>query len=146
MNVQEDIKMKGELTIVVTGSDGQIKDKRVTKNLVVTAGKAYIASRMASSSTPIMSHMAIGSGTTAVGVGNTVMETSLFRNTATFSAATNVVTAVASFSGGQGTGAVTEAGIFNDSVAGTMLCHTVFPVVNKESGDSIAITWAITVS
>jgi hypothetical protein len=75
------------------------------------------------------------------------MESSLAREALTsFTASTNIVTAVASFIAGTGTGAVTEAGIFNAGVAGTMLCHTTFPVVNKEAGDSIAITWAITVS
>ena len=45
-----------------------------------------------------------------------------------------------------GTGAVTEAGIFNAGSGGTMLCRTTFPAVNKASGDSIAITWVVTVS
>lgn len=147
MNLIEDFKMKGELSVVVTGPDGKIKEQRFVPNLVVTVGKTYIASRMVGTSATVMSHMAIGSGTTAVVVGNTTMESSLHRNALTsFVSATNVVTAVASFAAGDGTGAVTEAGIFNDVTTGTMLCHTVFPVVNKEAGDSIAITWAITVS
>jgi hypothetical protein len=56
------------------------------------------------------------------------------------------VTYVATFPAGTGTGAVTEAGIFNASSSGTMLCRTVFPVVNKQSGDSMTITWTVTVS
>ena len=59
---------------------------------------------------------------------------------------TNTITYVASFAAGTGTGAVTEAGIFNASSAGTMLCRTVFPVVNKQSGDSMTVTWTVTVS
>ena len=47
---------------------------------------------------------------------------------------------------GTGTGAITEAGIFNASTNGTMLCRTVFPVVTKQAGDTIAITWKVTVS
>jgi len=27
-----------------------------------------------------------------------------------------------------------------------MLCRTTFPVVNKAAGDSIAVTWTVTVS
>jgi hypothetical protein len=57
-----------------------------------------------------------------------------------------VTTYVASFPAGTGTGAVTEAGIFNASSAGTMLCRTVFGVVNKGVDDAMSITWAITVS
>ena len=45
-----------------------------------------------------------------------------------------------------GTGAITEAGIFNASSSGTMLCRTVFSVVNKGASDSMTITWTVTVS
>ena len=147
MNLNENLEMNGKLSIVVTGQDGSIKQELVVPNLVVTVGKDYIASRMVGTAATVMSHMAIGAGVTAPVVGNTVMESSLARVALTsFTASTNVVTAVASFIAGTGTGAVTEAGIFNAGSGGTMLCHTTFPVVNKEAGDSIAITWAITVS
>lgn len=147
MNLKENVEMKGEVSIVVTGQDGSIKQELVIPNLVVTVGKTYIAARMANSATTLMSHMAIGSGTTAPVVGNTTMESSLARVALTsFTSSTNVVTAVASFIGGVGTGAITEAGLFNHVTTGTMLCRTTFPVVTKAVGDSIAITWAITVS
>jgi hypothetical protein len=57
-----------------------------------------------------------------------------------------VVTYVASFGAGTGTGAVTEAGILNASSGGTLLCRTEFSVVNKGADDSMSITWTITVS
>jgi hypothetical protein len=41
-------------------------------------------------------------------------------------------------------GSIKEAGIFN--AAGKMLCRTVFLPVNKEDGDSITITWVITIN
>ena len=41
-------------------------------------------------------------------------------------------------------GSIKEAGIFNDD--GTMLCRTVFLPVNKEDGDSITVTWVITIN
>ena len=45
-----------------------------------------------------------------------------------------------------GSGGITEAGIFNDDTVGTMLARTVFPIVNKGDDDSMTITWTITVS
>ena len=57
-----------------------------------------------------------------------------------------VVTYVATFPAGTGTGAVTEAGILNASSAGDLLCRTVFSVVNKGASDSMTITWTVTVS
>ena len=62
MNLNEDLKMKGELTVVVRAEDGTIKQEFNVPNLVVTVGKNYIASRMASNSATVMSHMAIGTG------------------------------------------------------------------------------------
>tara|TARA_R110000822_G_scaffold35007_21_gene98936 strand:- start:1832 stop:2281 length:450 start_codon:yes stop_codon:yes gene_type:complete len=148
--IEEQIKITGNVDIVVTDKNGGIKEKRSIKNLVLTTGKTFIAASMLKTTTnsPVaMTHMAIGSGTTAAVVGNTAMETSLARvalATATSSGA--VVTYTASFPAGTGTGAVTEAGTFNDASAGTMLCRTVFSVVNKGADDAMSITWTITVS
>jgi hypothetical protein len=148
--VNEEIKITGHVDIVVTDKHGFVKDTRSVKNLVLTAGKEFIASSMLKTTTnsPVaMSHMAIGSGTTAAAIGNTGMESQLGRvalASATSSGA--VVTYTASFPAGTGTGAVTEAGILNNSTGGTMLCRTVFSVVNKGSDDAMSVTWTVTVS
>jgi hypothetical protein len=147
MNLNEDLKMKGELTVTVRAEDGKIKQEFNVPNLVVTVGKNYIASRMASNSATVMSHMAIGTGTATPIVGDTTLGIEAGRvSVSSFSASTNTVTATATFPAGTGTGAITEAGILNGSSSGTLLCRTTFPVVNKASSDSIAITWVITVS
>jgi hypothetical protein len=94
-----------------------------------------------------MSHMAVGSSSTAASTADTTLGASLGRvalNSSSSSGA--VVTYVATFPPGTGTGAVVEAGVFNDASAGTMLCRTVFAVVNKGADDAMSITWAITVS
>jgi hypothetical protein len=149
MNLQEHdtLKLKGELQIVVRDQQGEIKQSLNVPNLVVTAGKNYIASRIVTGATTVMSHMAIGTSTTTPAVANTTLGTEAGRVIlASFSASSNQVTATATFPAGTGTGAITEAGIFNASTSGTLLCRTTFPVVNKAAGDSIAITWVVTVS
>ena len=147
MNLNEDLKMKGELTVTVRAEDGTIKQEFNVPNLVVTVGKNYSASRMASNSATVMSHMAIGTGTGTPVVADTTLGIEAGRvAVSSFSASTNTVTATATFPAGTGTGAITEAGILNGSSTGTLLCRTTFPVVNKASSDSIAITWVITVS
>ena len=60
--------------------------------------------------------------------------------------AANAVAYVSSFEAGDATGAVTEAGIFNASTSGTMLCRTKFNVVNKAADDTMTVTWTITLS
>jgi hypothetical protein len=147
MNLIEGLKMKGELTIVVRDESGLVKNSIHVPNLVVTAGKNFIASRIVGTASPIMSHMAIGSSSTAADVANTALGAELGRVALTSgTAASGVVQYVASFPAGTGTGGVQEAGIFNASSGGTMLCRTVFAVVNKGSDDSMTITWRVTVS
>ena len=147
MNLQENLKAHGELTISVFDRNGNLKEAKKVPNLVVTVGKNYIASRMVGTSSTVMSHMAIGTGTGTPIAGDTTLGTEAGRVALTaFTASTNTVTATATFSAGTGTGAITEAGILNGSSGGTLLCRTTFPVVNKAAGDSIAITWVVTVS
>ena len=147
MNLQENLKAHGELTISVFDRNGNLKEAKKVPNLVVTVGKNYIASRMVGTAATVMSHMAIGTGTGTPIAGDETLGTAAGRVTlSAFTASTNTVTATATFPAGTGTGAITEAGIFNDVSTGTMLCRTTFPVVNKAAGDSIAITWVVTVS
>lgn len=134
--------MKGRLQIHVNDELVQEVD-----NLVVTAGKGYVASRMKDTSATAMSHMAIGSGSTAAAAGDTALGNELGRVALTSTTVSSaVVTYVASFPAGTGTGAVTEAGILNASSSGTLLCRTVFSVVNKGASDSMTVTWTVTVS
>lgn len=146
MNTNEMIKATGRLNIQVTGPDGNVKDDLTVDNLVVTTGLGFIASRMRDATATAMSHMAIGSGTAAAAAGNTALGTELGRVALTSTTVTaNAVAYVATFGPGTGTGAVTEAGIFNAGTSGTMLCRTVFSVVNKEAGDTMSITWTVTI-
>jgi hypothetical protein len=148
MNLQENLSMKGELTVTVFDRAGNVKSAMKVPNLVVTAGKNYIASRMVGPSATVMNAMAIGTGTGTPLAGDTGLGTEAGRVALTaFTSTNNTVTATATFAAGVGTGAITEAGILNNtSSGGTMLCRTTFPVVNKAAGDSIAITWVVTVS
>lgn len=144
----ENLKIRGDLNIKVFDAEGNIKENRNEKNLVVSAGIAFILSRMGGTSKAVMSHMALGSGTTAASAGQTDLVTLLGSRVALDSSTPNstTFTYVATFGAGAATGAVTEAGIFNASTAGDMLCRTVFPVVNKQAADTMQITWTITLA
>jgi len=140
--INDGLKLTGKLKIALNGETVQEVD-----NLVVTAGKGYVASRMKDATATAMSHMAIGSGSTAAAASDTALGNQLGRVALTSTAVSNaVVTYTATFGAGTGTGAVTEAGILNASSGGTMLCRTVFSVVNKGASDSMTITWTVTVS
>jgi len=146
--INDAIKMTGELKITVTSPEGNVTQETVIPNLVVTAGKNWIAGRMYDTGIPDeMSHMAIGTGTTAAAAGDTALGTQagIVSLTST-TVSTNTVQYVATFGAGTGTGAITEAGIFNAASSGTMLCRTVFSVINKGAADTLGITWTITVN
>jgi hypothetical protein len=151
MNSLENLKVKGRLKIVLRGKDGAVKDEREVDNLVVNTGLGYIVSRMVGTAKVVMSHMALGSSTTAAAATQTDLVSVLGVREAIDSTTINgtnneKVTYVASFEAGDATGAVTEAGIFNAATAGDMLCRTVFPVVNKGADDSMTVSWTITLS
>lgn len=149
--INDKLKMTGDVSLVLKGPDGQIKESREIKNLVVNAGLAYVISRMVGTAKAVMSHMALGAGTTAAAAGDTDLGSMLGSREAldstTISGSNNEkVIYVASFEAGDATGAVTEAGIFNASSSGDMLCRTVFAVVNKGANDSLTVTWTITLA
>ena len=144
---KDEITVTGKLNVILVDQMGIVKEEHDFDNLVVTAGKGYIASRMKDATATAMSHMAIGTGTTAAAAGQTTLVTEANRQTLT---STNVnaaaVTYSATFGAGNGTGAITEAGLFNASSGGTMLCRTVFNVINKGAADTLTVSWTVTVS
>lgn len=145
--LKENPKVSGHLEIVLRDKNGKVKDERKLKNLVVTTGVNYIADRMADAAESAMSHMAVGTGSTAAAAGDTTLGTESARVALTSTTQTNEdVVYVASFGAGTGTGALTEAGILNAASAGTLLCRTVFAAVNKGADDTLQITWTVTVA
>ena len=144
MSVQDTVILTGKLSISLNG-----ELVREDKNLVVTAGKTWIAARMKDTST-VMTHMGVGTGTTAAVIANTDLQTITGARLAlTVSGGTpvaNVITYAATFPAGAHTAAITEAAIFTAVSSGTMLARTVFTVVNKGALDSMTISWDVTIS
>ena len=144
----DELKVKGTVNVVVHDESGKQKENFTIPNLVVNTGLSYIASRMKDTTATAMTHMAVGTDNTATAGANTALGTQLgSRVSLTSTTVTSNSTAyVATFGAGVGTGALTEAGIFNASTSGTMLCRTVFAVINKGASDTMTITWTITIS
>lgn len=148
MNSNELLKATGTLKVTLIDESGAIKEEHELKNLVVSTGLNYIVSRMKDATANVMSHMALGAGTTAAAAGDTALGSALGSRVALTSTtvSNNTITYVATFPAGTATGAVTEAGVFNALTAGTMLCRTVFPVINKGAADVVSVSWTITIS
>ena len=139
--VNDLLSMRGD--VVIKLNDEVVLEK---KNLIVTAGKAFLANAIINSSASPFTNMAVGTGTTAAAVGDTALGSELARSAFTSSSvASNVVSLSTTYAAGTGTGALTEAGIFNAGSGGTMLSRVVFSAINKGSADSLTISWTITV-
>lgn len=150
------IKMIGRVKVEVRDEAGRTVFVQTSPNLVVTTGKDFIASRMKDGTDTPMTHMAIGDGDSAnpgvasspiaadADLGNELARVALTSTTVT----NNEVEYVATFAPGTPAtaAAIVEAGLFNASTGGTMLCRTTFAVVNKGTSDTMTVTWTVTVS
>jgi len=124
-------------------------------NLITTAGKAGVASRINGSGAedPFI-YIAVGTGTTAANVADTTLETEtaasgLSRASATASRVTTDTTndtaqLLYTFTV-TGTVAVTESGVLNAASSGVLLARQTFSAINVVNGDSLQITWKIDV-
>lgn len=147
------IQLVGSVSLVLTDEVSTVKREVYIPNLVVAAGKTYIAARMTEATTTLMDYMALGtSNSDATNAARTtlVAETSgngYTRASITSSSNLAVATFAATFGGTNPNAevAIQEAGIFDATTSGNMLCRTTFPVVTKQAGDSLTITWTITV-
>ena len=125
---------------------GNLKDVREVHNTVTTAGKYGAADQILGSPTLAKAGwMEVGTGTpsgTLLGAyisGSRTALDSKTRNNA-------VVTMVCTFAAGVGTGAITEAGVFDVVTENTvnMWLSASFAAVNKAAGDSLVVTWTLT--
>lgn len=141
------IVLTGKVNIKKFNQQNELVEEYDIPNIVTTTGKNFVASRLAASSAGVMSHMAVGSSQTPQTVGDTTLKQELLRSALFSAVTTNSETEfVASFAPpGTGTRLLTEAGIFNASSAGTMLCRTTFPIITQTTADTIAISWVVSV-
>lgn len=143
MNAEDTIKARGKVYLVLRGADGKVKETR-TANTVTSAGLAGIADQiLASPSLGVPTHMAVGTGTPSA----TALGTELDRNAlATKTRSTATITMTATWAAGDGTGAITEAGVFDASSSGNMWLSASFSVINKGASDTLDISWDLAVS
>lgn len=148
--MNEKIKASGKVEIELVKADGSV-ERDVIDNLIVTVGRAHIADQLADKGEAVMSHMAIGTGTNTQVIGDTALQTELHRKAFTSKvqgagADANKIIYITNWAAGEGTGAITEAGIFNAASAGVLLARTTFAVKNKGVSDSLSIQWTVSVT
>jgi len=143
------IKTSGSISLIFRGSDGRIKSRRVVKNLIVNLGKYEITKHLNQSESGSQPYyIGIGTDATPPAVGQTALLAEIGTRQAIPSPTrnNNVVTyPSAAFGPGNGTGTITEAGLFFAVTAGLMFCRATFTGIPKGAGDSLTVTWTVTV-
>ena len=147
--------LKGHIKIELFDNAGNLKKVIDKDNTFMAVGDAHVADQLdVSPSETAMGYMSVGTGSTAFTTGSTTLNSEIDRNALNGSypeqqaaGADNDVVYKSNWAAGDATGALTEAGIFNSSVAdaGTMLAASTFSVINKGASDTLTITWTVTV-
>ena len=143
LRMKDDAKVRGHVSFVLRGEDGEIKDEWEVDNTVTTAGKAGLADQsLASPSLNKPTHMGLGTGSP----GATALGTEIDRNAlATKTRSTNVLTFTCTWAAGDGTGSLTEAGLFDAASTGNMWLSASFAAKPKGASDTLTATWTLTV-
>lgn len=150
----EDVSIYGRFSIDHI-RDGEVIDHREVKNVITNVGKAEIAklSLLGEGGTGF-SQIAIGTSATAAKstdstLGGEITTDGGARGTAALSEVTSTISGVNdtaqlvvtyTFSGSF---AVTESGVLNHTSTGVLLCRQTFAAVNVVAGDSLQITWKV---
>ena len=149
MDRNEGLHIKGSFVGVLVKENGDVETVR-KDNLIVDSGFRFVADALclAASRPNVLSHIAVGSGSTAAAAGQTALVTEMLRKAGTYSynAATKVVALTTTFNPGEATGAITEAGILNAASSGTLFDRLTFAVINKGAADTFTATFTITLS
>lgn len=135
--------LRGSIKFLI---DGKVVEER--HNLVVNAGKDYVAKRLSSGVQPIMGWIAVGNGVVAPAAGDVALGSEVARVAITTnppSVTANVVTFEASFVPGTVVGTISEAGLFNAAVAGTMFSRVSVGPHTLSATSSFSIVWNIEV-
>ncbi len=129
-----------------------LKEEKSTHNTLCNLGNALAALRFKSAvETQLATHMAVGTTSGGKTSASTTLEVEIGRvaldsltSPVQGAANDNVVTAVATFPAGTGTGALVEAGLLTAAANGILICYAEFGVVTKAAADIVIFTWTLT--
>lgn len=143
-------KLNGFMVAELFGPDGKLKARREVHNTVTVLCHKMSADQLLAAPTlakPGWMEVGTGSGQDA---NDSVLAAYISGSRTVLDSKTRganaIVTMVCTFGAGVGTGAITEAGIFNIVTQNTtdLLTYSSFSVVNKAAADSLIITWTLT--
>ena len=148
-NFEDGITLKGLMVAKLYGPEG-LKDVREVSNLVTTLGKIMAADQiLAAPAVVTPGWMEVGTGT-GQGAGSSILALYIAGSRTALDSKTrganSIITMVCTLAAGVGTGAITEAGVFNVVTQNTtdLIVYADFAAINKLAADSLVITWTLT--
>lgn len=143
--MNDNVKLKGHITVNLISADGEVKEQHDWDNLIVNVGKDWIIDRMQANTPATASHIAIGSSATAANAGDTALGSLLaIKNGTTSQPASTTARSVATFAAGEGTGTVQEYGMYASGSA--LIGRVVTGSISKGASDSLQVTYDVSVS
>ena len=143
----------GHVNMVLRDSYGYLKEERDGPNTVQDGGIAEIVKLAAGEAADAFTNIAIGASETAAAVAQTTLGAEITsaggeRDVSTVTSETTNTTddTLQLISGWNFSDdmTVTESGVFNQTAAGDMLCRQTFTALPVDDGDSLTITWKVT--
>lgn len=148
MEFRSKLGMKGHCHIELRGPDGKLKETRDIINTITNLMDEQVADQMSDQGNAAIGYMAVGTGNgqgaTDVGLAVSLDRNALTSTTQQAGVDDNDVVYVGTWVAGDGTGAITEAGILRGDDNTSMMTYADFAVVNKLAADSMVITWTVT--
>ena len=144
--IKDGVCLESNMLIELIDSKGNIKDVRRIHNAITDAARFGIMDQvLAAPSLNKPGWIELGTGSPAATLLGAYIAGSRVAMT-TKTRLNNVVTFVGDWPAGTGTGAITEAGVFDVVTANTvnMWCSASFAVLNKGASDVLKITWTLT--
>jgi len=119
-------------------------------DVITTVGKNAVAETIGGLNTDVFDHLAVGTSGTAAAATNTalaaeVTTANLAKVTATVTTTTANILQLQHTWTASATKALKECGVFNNT-ADVILARSAFSTITVDSGDSIQITYKVTVS
>ena len=154
MKPQEElIPMRGCIELALLNArDGSVIARRTIENAIVTQGRAWVLAHMLSGqaiSTQSIERLALGTDTTAPATGDVALGSETVRklvdtwDLAGTTSTTPFFRANVQFATDQGNTTLGELGLFNSSVGGTMLGHATFATIDKQTSNTLGVTYTV---
>lgn len=152
MKTTESLDLRGRLRLRLHHRTGAVRE-HLADNHIVLSGRDLVSKLFIAEAIQPISHIAVGTGTSAVTAADSALELEVFRKpirpidpqvdvTTTNDDRKKVMVSV-ELDFTEGNDALTEAGIFNADTDGVMYNRVVFPAINKTSDFKLTLLWEI---